>query len=136
MNYAFAPYLPMMFGADPGGIIARSDSVQYHVTPLETPVQHSPVTNWNPGSPYPGPPAVQQVYIDYDSARWWGRMGQGQLVWSDHTEHTGEVASPIPQDMLQHIDVWQRFMGGFPSISRNRPSPFGEQVPSFDPFTG
>ncbi len=136
MDYSFSPYLPMPFGADPGGIIADSDSLQYHVSPLETPVQSSPVAYWNPGLPYPGPPANQQVYIDHSSRRWWGRCGQGQLVWSAEPEFSGDLPPNIPQDMVQHIDTWHRFAGGFPSIARNRPPAFGDQVPQFNPFTG
>lgn len=131
-NYAFADYLPMPFAPDPGGQIAQSSSQQYHVTPLETPVQHSPPAYWNPGAPYPGPPANQVVYVDFDSRKWWGRTGQGQLVWSEQVEF-GELPPNIPQDMLQHIDTFQRFWGGFPSMARNRPAAFGDQVPVLNP---
>lgn len=136
MDYAFAPYLPMPFAADPGGWIPDRDSLQYHVTPLDTPVQNSPAAYFMPGEPYPGPPANQQLFVDHSSIRWWGRTGQGQLVWSAQPEFTADLPPNIPQDMVQHIDTFQRFWGGFPSITRNRPSSFGDQVPQFNPFTG
>ena len=132
-NYAFADYLPTTFAPDPGGQIARSDSLQYHVSPLETPVQHSPPAYWNPGAPYPGPPANQQVYVDHESAKWWGRTGQGQLVWSAQGEFSADLPPMVPADLLQHLDTWQRFMGGYPSLARNRPPAFGTQVPVLNP---
>lgn len=132
-NYAFADYLPALFAPDPGGTIARSDAQQYHVTPLQTPVQLSPATTWYQGEPYPGPAANQQLYVDYDSMRWWGREGQGQLIWSAQGEISGDLPPNTPQDMLQHIDTWQRFWGGFPSMARNRPVAFGDQVPVLNP---
>lgn len=134
-NYAFSDYLPMPIAADPGGQIAQSSSQQYHVVALETPVQHSPPAYWNPGAPYPGPPANQVVYVDFSSRDWWGRSGQGQLVWSRQVEF-GELPPAIPQDMVQHIDTFQRFWGGYPSLARNRPAAFGDQVPVLNPSLG
>ena len=128
-------YLPMLMSPDPGGVAPRAGVIEYLVEPVGTPIQHAPITHWNPGSPYPGPPArVTDRYIDLDSARWWGRTGQGQLVWSNHTEYTGDLPPAIPQDMVQHIDNWSLFAGGYPSIARNRPSSAGAQVPVFNPI--
>lgn len=126
--------LPLMIAPDPGGIAPRAGVIEYLVEPLATPVQHSPITNWNPGSPYPGPAArISDRYIDLDSAKWWGRTGQGRLVWSQNTEF-GDMPPAIPQDMLQHIDNFQGFWGGYPSIARNRPASAGAQVPVFNPI--
>ena len=35
--------------------------------------------------------------------------------------------------MAQHIDTFQGFWGGYPSLARNRPVAFGEQVPTLNP---
>lgn len=134
-NYAFADYLPVPFAADPGGMIPNRDSMEYHSSPemLDTPIQRSPPAYWNPGLPYPGPPASQQLFVDYDSRKWWGRMGQGALVWSGQGEITADLPPMVPMDTLQHLDTFQRFWGGFPSMARNRPPAFGSQVPIFNP---
>lgn len=125
-------YLPILMAPDPAGLLARMGT---HFLPVEYigAQQHSPVTNWNPGSPYPGPPAHVNVPIDIDSMRWWGRTGQGQLVWSDAVHFTADLPPAIPQDMVQHVDNWSYFMGGYPSMARNRPSAFGDQVPVLNP---
>jgi len=128
--------IPLLIAPDPGGVLPRAGSVEFLVAAPETPVQHSPITNWSPGTPYPGPPArVWGDYhtVDYDSIRWWGRTGQGQLVWSERTEFSADVPPAIPFDMPQHIDNFQRFWGGYPSIVRNRPTAFGDQVTAFNP---
>lgn len=126
--------LPTAFAPDPGGLLARRPSIEFLVAPLETPIQHSPATSWFQGTPYPGPPATVTVPVDLDSIRWWGRTGQGRLVWSEHTEFSGNLPPMIPQDMPQHLDVWQRLQAGYPSLSRNRPSSFGAQVPALNPL--
>lgn len=126
--------VPMLLAPDPGGVAPRAGVVEFLVEPLGTPMQHAPITNWSPGTPYPGPPArIPDRYVDLDSAKWWGRTGQGKLIWSGETEFSADVVAAIPQDMLQHIDNWQLFMGGYPSIARNRPSAFGDAVPVFNP---
>lgn len=131
---AFTDYLPGFgFAPDPAGIIAQAESVVMLVEPLQTPIQHSPDTSWSQGTPYPGPPAVDTKYIDHSSMRWWGRMGQGMLIWSGETEFSAEIQPAIPQDMAQHVDVFQNFMGGYPSIARNRPHAYGDQVPVLNP---
>lgn len=127
--------IPLWIAPDPGGVAPRAGSHDFVVAAPDTPVQHSPVTNWNPGSPYPGPPARVTKYIDLDSMRWWGRTGQGQLVWSEQTEFSGDLPPNIPQDIVQHVDTWQKYMGGYPNIARNRPAAFGDQVPLFNPAT-
>lgn len=128
-------FVPLWIAPDPGGIAPRAGVEQViHVQPLQTPLQHSPLTNWNPGSPYPGPPARVDKYVDLDSMRWWGKTGQGQLVWSNHTEFSADLPPLIPQDMVQHIDNFQRFWGGYASMARNRPSAFGDQVPVLNPI--
>lgn len=124
---------PLWLAPDPGGVAPRAGSLELAVEPLDTPIQHSPPAYWNQGSPYPGPPARVFKYVDLDSAKWWGRTGQGRLVWSQQTEFSGDLPPNLPQDLAQHIDVWQRFAGGYPSISRNRPAAFGDQVPQFNP---
>jgi hypothetical protein len=125
--------VPLLVAPDPGGVAPRAGSFELHVSPLDTPVQHSPITNWNPGTPYPGPPATVHHYVDFDSRRWWGKTGQGRLVWSERTEFSADLPPNIPQDMAQHLDAWQYFMGGYPSINRNRPAAFGDQVPTLNP---
>ena len=128
-----ADLIPIWLAPDPGGIAPRAGSLEFLVESPDTPVQHSPITNWSPGTPYPGPAARVTKYIDLDSAKWWGRTGQGQLVWSEHTEFSGDLPPNIPQDMSQHIATWSLFQGGYPSIARNRPSAFGDQVPQLSP---
>lgn len=125
-------YLPTLLAPDPGGLLARRAS---HIFPVMNivPAQHSPVTHWHAGTPYPGPPATVSVPVDVDSIRWWGRTGQGQLVWSQHTEFSADLPPALPQDLVQHVDVWQRFMGNYPSIARNRPPSFGDQTPVLNP---
>lgn len=129
-------FVPLWIAPDPGGVAPRAGTLEFLVESPDTPVQHSPITNWNPGSPYPGPPAKTIKYVDLDSARWWGRTGQGQLVWSNETEFSADLPPLIPQDMPQHIDAFQRFWGGYASIARNRPSAFGDQVPVMNPSLG
>jgi hypothetical protein len=129
-------YLPILLSPDPGGILARAEVLTLPVKPLQTPLQHSPQWAWNVGSPYPGPPATVNVYVDFDSIRWWGRTGQGQLVWSGDVELSADLPPAIPQDMVQHVDNFNRFWGGFPSIARNRPPAFGDQVPVLSPSLG
>lgn len=126
-------YLPTLLAPDPGGVAPRAGTLIPYVEALQTPVQHSPVTNWSPGTPYPGPPAQVVKYVDIDSMRWWGRTGQGQLIWSGETEFSGDLVPSIPQDMVQHIDNWSLYLGGFPNIARNRPPAFGDQTPTFNP---
>jgi hypothetical protein len=128
-----ADHIPIWLAPDPGGIAPRAGTVEYLLDFGETPIQHSPITNWNPGSPYPGPPAKTIKYVDLDSARWWGRTGQGQLVWSQNAEFSGDLPPQIPSDMAQHVDNFQGFWGGYPSLARNRPTAFGDQVPSLNP---
>ncbi len=125
--------VPFLIAPDPGGVAPRAGTLEFLVEPLSTPVQHSPITNWNPGSPYPGPPATVNKYIDLDSVKWWGRTGQGQLIWSGSTEFNADLPPLIPQDMAQHIDNFQGFWGGYPSMARNRPAAFGDQVPALNP---
>lgn len=125
--------VPFLLAPDPGGVAPRAGAHEFLVLHPDTPVQHSPITNWNPGSPYPGKPARVWKYVDNDSAKWWGRTGQGQLVWSNHTEFGGELPPLIPFDLPQHIDNFQRFWGGYPSMARNRPSAYGDQVPVLNP---
>ena len=113
--------------------------MEFYVESVSTPVQHSPLTNWNPGSPYPGPPATvwgDYHTIDRDSIRWWGRTGQGRLVWSESTEFSADLPPLLPQDLAQHVDNFQGFWGGYPSLSRNRPVAFGDQVPQDSGFGG
>lgn len=142
IGLAFAGYLPVPIAVDPGGLQARRQTLELLVEPIDSngapiPVQHSPQAYWNQGSPYPGPPATVQYSHDYDSQRFWGRMGQGILCWSEHQpEISGDLPGAIPQDMAQHLDVFQRFMGGFANIARNRPSSFGDQVATLDPKYG
>lgn len=131
-----ADHVPFLLAPDPGGVAPRAGTVEFLVEPLSTPVQHSPLTNWSPGTPYPGPPASVNIYVDLDSKNWWGRTGQGQLVWSTHTEFSADLPPLIPQDMVQHIDNFQGFWGGYPSMARNRPSAFGDQVPVLNPVLG
>lgn len=126
-------HIPFLLAPDPGGVAPVAGSVEFAVEPLSTPVQHSPITNWSPGTPYPGPPARVWKYVDLQSAKWWGRTGQGQLVWSQQTEFSGDLPPQQLQGLAQHIDVWQRFAGGYASIARNRPSAFGDQVPQLAP---
>jgi len=128
-----AEHIPLWLAPDPGGIAPRAGTLHFEVEALGTPVQHSPITNWNPGSPYPGPVATVDKYVDLDSVRWWGRTGQGQLVWSGETEFAADLPPAIPFDMPQHIDTFQRFWGGYPSIARNRPTAFGDQVTTLNP---
>ena len=120
-EYIGVDYLPTLMAPDPGGIGPHAASFELLVLSVDTPVQHSPITNWNPGSPYPGPPATVHHYVDMDSAKWWGRTGQGQLVWSNHTEQIGELPPMLPADLVQHVDTWQSLWAGYPSIARNRP---------------
>lgn len=124
----FTDYLPIMLAPDPAGLLARRGTHRYDVEYI-VPVQRSPQTSWFQGTPYPGPAATVDYSYDQDSPRWWGRTGQGRLVWSDAVELSGDLPPAIPQDMPQHIDFFNRFMGGYPSIGRNRPSAFGDQVP-------
>lgn len=126
-------HVPLLLSPDPGGVAPHAGAHELLLSFEGTPVQHSPLTNWNPGSPYPGPPSRVWKYVDTDSMRWWGKTGQGRLVWSEQTEFSGDLPPNIPQDMAQHVDNWSRFMGGFPSIARNRPSAFGDQVPVLSP---
>lgn len=128
--------VPLLIAPDPGGVQPRAHSVEFLLDFSDVAVQHSPLTNWNPGSPYPGPPSRVWKYIDLDSIRFWGKTGQGRLVWSEQTEFSADIPSPIPQDMPQHIDNFSRFWGGYPSLARNRPSAFGDQVPVFNPNAG
>lgn len=124
---------PIWIAPDPGGVAPRAGALEFAVEALDTPVQHSPITNWSPGTPYPGPPARTWKYIDLDSQKWWGRTGQGQLVWSQRTEFSGDLPSALPQDLPQHLAFWNRFAGGYPSFARNRPAAFGDQVPQLNP---
>ncbi len=124
--------LPILLAPDPGGLQADRGTARYHVQQI-IPVQASPHTHWFQGFPYPGPPATVDYSYDTQSTRWWGRTGQGQLVWSGETEFSADLPPAIPQDMVQHIDFFQRFMGGYPSISRNRPASFGDSVPVLNP---
>lgn len=127
-------HVPLLIAPDPGGVAPRAGSFEFLVDPVGTPVQHAPITNWSPGTPYPGPPARVHRYVDMDSMRWWGRTGQGQLVWSAQTAFSADLPPNIPQDMVQHLDTFQGFWGGYPSLARNRPSAFGDQVPQFNPM--
>lgn len=133
-------YLPG-FGVatDPAGIEPQRESVELLVHAQDSsgaaiPVQKSPSWSWYTGTPYPGPPATVWKHADFNSRDWWGRTGQGQLVWSEQTEAMPPAPPAVPTDLLQHIDVWQRFQGGYPSIARNRPPTFGDQVPVFNPI--
>lgn len=126
-------HVPFLLAPDPGGVAPRAGSVEALVEPLQTPVQHSPLTSWSQGTPYPGPPARVTVYVDQDSRRWWGRTGQGRLVWSERTEFSADLPPMIPWDLPQHLDNFQGFWGGYPSIARSRPPAFGDQVPVLDP---
>jgi hypothetical protein len=126
-------HVPLLIAPDPGGVAPRAGVLEFHVEAIGTPVQHSPITNWSPGTPYPGPPAKIWKYIDLDSIRFWGKTGQGKLVWSEQTEFSAELPPPVPQDLVQHVDTFQGFWGGFPSMARNRPSSFGDQVPVLNP---
>lgn len=131
-----ADHIPLLIAPDPGGVAPRAGTLHFLVEPLETPVQHSPTNAWSRGVPYPGPPARVDLYVDLDSAKWWGRTGQGQLVWSNHTGAiSADLPSPIPSDMVQHVDYWSKFAGGYPPLARNRPSAFGDVVPAFNPLT-
>ena len=130
--------VPLWIAPDPGGILPRAASVEFLVEAPQTPVQHSPQWAWNAGSPYPGPPS--RVWGDYhtldeDSRRWWGRTGAGQLIWSENTEFSADLPPNIPQDIVQHLDSWTYYLGGYPSIARNRPSAFSDQVPVLQPAT-
>jgi len=124
---------PIWLAPDPGGIAPRAGSLEFLVEAPGTPIQRSPLTNWHRGFPYPGPPPKVVKYVDLDSVRWWGRTGQGQLVWSGETEFAADLPPAIPFDMPQHIDTFQRFWGGYPSIARNRPTAFGDQVTTLNP---
>lgn len=126
-------HIPFILAPDPGGVAPRAGTQQVNHVLYTVPLQHSPTWAWNPGSPYPGPPSRVDKYVDWDSIRWWGRTGQGQLVWSAHTEFSSDLPPLTPQDLVQHIDNFQRFWGGFPSMARNRPSAFGDQVPVLNP---
>src|SRR5438105_12465282 len=90
-QYAFSEPLPHFIAPDPGGLLAEADSLVLLVEPLATPVGHSPATSWSQGTPYPGPEATVNIYMDFQSPKWWGRMGQGQLVWSGENEFVGEM---------------------------------------------
>lgn len=127
-------HLPMLLAPDPGGVAPRAGSFEFLVDPVGTPMQHSPITNWSPGTPYPGNPARVHKFVDLDSIKWWGRCGQGQLVWSAQTAFGAELPPLIPQDMVQHIDTFQGFWGGYRSMARNRPTAFGDQVPVLNPM--
>lgn len=129
MDYAFTDYLPFWFAPDPAGIVPAAESATFLVEHI-VPVQHSPVTSWSMGTPYPGPAALVHKYVD-DSARYWGRMGQGAINW-EAGEISPDLPPMLPQDLYQHIDTWQYFAGGYPSIARNRPTAFGDQVPVLD----
>jgi len=129
--------VPLLLAPDPGGVLPRAGSLEFLVEAPATPVQHSPITNWSPGTPYPGPPArVWGDYhtADYDSIRWWGKTGQGRLVWSEQTEFSGDLPPMIPFDMPQHLDNFQGFWGGYAPIARNRPTAFGDQVAVLNPL--
>jgi hypothetical protein len=123
----WSPNLPGPLAPDPGGLLARMATGIFPVMST-VPQQRSPQTNWLPGRPL-----VVDVAIDFDSIRWWGR-GPGQMVWSNHTE---EISANLPAalpELVQHYDVWQRFWGGYPSLARNRPPTFGDQVPLLNPL--
>lgn len=122
-------HIPFLLAPDPGGIAPRAGVAEFMVDSVSTPLQHSPPTHWNPGSPYPGPPATVWKYVDTDSMRWWGKTGQGRLVWSEQTEFSADLPPLLPQDLAQHLDNFQGFWGGYRSIPRNRPPAFGDQVP-------
>jgi len=126
--------IPFLLAPDPGGVAPRAGSMEFLVETVATPVQHSPITNWSPGTPYPGPPARVTNYVDFDSARWWGRTGQGRLVWSDRTEFSADLPPLIPQDMYQHVDNFSLFAGGYPNIARNRPTAFSDQTSTLNPL--
>lgn len=128
----WAGFLPGMLADTPAGIQARRETLELPVMYV-TAQQHSPATAWNQGSPYPGPPATVQISVDYDSARWWGRTGQGQLTWSSSVVFSANLPPALPWDLPQHIDVWQDYMGGYPSIARTRPTAFGDLVPVLRP---
>src|SRR4051812_5071189 len=66
-----AEHIPLLIAPDPGGVAPRAGSMEFLVESPGTSVQHSPLTNWNPGSPYPGPPARVHKYVDFDSVRFW-----------------------------------------------------------------
>jgi hypothetical protein len=133
-NWLESEGVPFWIAPDPGGIAPFAGVQEFLVESPQTPVQHSPITNWNPGSPYPGPPAKVFKYVDLESMRWWGRTGQGQLVWSEPGTELGIVPAAIPWDLPQHIDVFQPFWGGYPSMARNRPPAFGDQVATLNPI--
>lgn len=126
--------VPFLIAPDPGGVAPRAAAHEFLVAAPSTAVQHSPLTNWSPGTPYPGPPATVWKYVDIDSIKWWGRTGQGRLVWSEHTEFDANLPPQIPFDMPQHVDNFQRFWGGYPSMARNRPSAYGDSVPVLNPL--
>lgn len=129
--------LPLLLAPDPGGVAPRAGVHEFLVEPIQTGMQHSPITNWNPGTPYPGPPArIPDRYVDLDSIKWWGKTGQGKLIWSENSEYAGELVPSIPQDMFQHIDQFQKYWGGYPSLARNRPTAYGDQVPVMNPLAG
>jgi len=55
------------------------------------------------------------------------------LVWSGETEFSANLVPAIPQDMAQHVDMWSYYLGDYPSIARNRPTAYGDQVPVLNP---
>lgn len=126
-------YLAGPIADTPAGLQARRETLELPVM-CAAPVQHSPQTSWSQGTPYPGPPATVQVSVDYDSARWWG-VGNGVSVWSGSVIFSPDLPPAVPADLLQHIDVWRYYQGGYPSIGRNRPTAFGDLVPIFSPGT-
>lgn len=131
-DMSFAPYLPFVIATDPGGYITHGGTATYPVEQI-VPVQHSPAWSWSVGTPYPGPAAQVTPYIDTDAARYWGRMGQGATVWTTPANLiTPNLPPNLPQDLYQHIGAFNSFQGGYPSIARNRPTSFGDQVPQLD----
>lgn len=129
-DFASAAGTMLMIAPDAGGITARASVPEFPVA-YTVPVSQSPPTAWHAGTPYPGPFATVQKYVDVDSIRWWG---QGfQVNWS-----AGQfpiLASALPTDLNEHVDVFGGFAGGYPSFGRHAPQSFGNQVPLFNPGT-
>jgi hypothetical protein len=131
----WASYLAAPFAPTPAGLAPRMEVRELPVVPVVA-VNHSPDTAFAPGIPLPGPPAVATVFIDYDSMRWWGGDAGVGAVWSQQAVFTDDVPPALPESLVQHIDVWQRFWGGYPSLDRNRPPAFGDQVAPLNPQMG
>jgi len=67
-DLSFLPQLGL--APDPGGVVAQADVEVLLVEAPETPVQHSPEWALNQGSPFPGPPATANIYVDHESVKW------------------------------------------------------------------